>query len=217
MGHSWRLNDPQFLKGYWPLNNHAQDVSGYGNNGTWSGTTAYAEGPFGHSVGDFDGGSYVTTGTKYDIDSKPFSMGYSLKLETDGSRGGMFQRKESGTYQGVFLGKASALNIIGRVIDTSGTDLTVSYAQSLNTWVHYLIAYNNTAKTLTMYVDGKYVGSDTDGTFTGVMTISEHENMQFMSRYNGGAVVTGESSNFKFFGDICLTGDEVLELFRRDR
>lgn len=213
---SWRIqNNSPFLKFYAPLNNHARDLVG-GNDGTWT-NEAYTEGPYGRSVGDFDGSSYITTGTKYDIDGNSFSIGYCLKLETDGSRGGMFQRKESGTYQGVLLGKVSGSNIIGRVIDTSGTDLTVSYAQSLNNWVHYLITYNNTAKTLTMYADGKHVGSDTDVTFTGVMTISEHENMQFMSRNNGSAVVTGESFNFKFFGDICLTGDEVLDLWMQER
>lgn len=50
-----RLFDPRYLKGYWPLNSTADDLSGYGSNGTWSGTTAYAAGPFGKTVADFNG------------------------------------------------------------------------------------------------------------------------------------------------------------------
>src|SRR4030042_3553048 len=58
---SWRLNHPEYLVGYWPLNNYAQDVSGYGNHGTFTGTEAYVEGPWGHSVGSFNGSRYITT------------------------------------------------------------------------------------------------------------------------------------------------------------
>jgi len=49
-----RLNGPH-LKGFWRLNSRADDYSGYGNNGTWSGTEAYADGPMGRTVGVFNG------------------------------------------------------------------------------------------------------------------------------------------------------------------
>lgn len=51
---SWRLTSPKTLVAHYPLNNHAQDVSGYGNHGTFT-TEAYTEGPFGKSVGSFNG------------------------------------------------------------------------------------------------------------------------------------------------------------------
>ena len=50
-----RLSDPKFLVAHFPLNNHARDVSGHGNNGTVTGAT-YIEGPFnGRSVMRSDG------------------------------------------------------------------------------------------------------------------------------------------------------------------
>lgn len=49
-----RLNDPKFLKGYWPLNSSADDRSGYGNDGTFT-TEAYADGPFGNTVATHNG------------------------------------------------------------------------------------------------------------------------------------------------------------------
>jgi len=46
---------------HYPLNNNALDVIG-GNDGTWAGTEAYADGAYGKSVGSFNGASYINCG-----------------------------------------------------------------------------------------------------------------------------------------------------------
>lgn len=51
---SSRLNDPQYLTGYWRLNSNANDYSGHGNNGTWTGDETYVTAPWGGTIGDFD-------------------------------------------------------------------------------------------------------------------------------------------------------------------
>lgn len=57
---SLRINNSEFLKLYLPLNNHTDDVSGNGNDGTPT-SLGYVDGPFGGiGVGDFDGSSDVT-------------------------------------------------------------------------------------------------------------------------------------------------------------
>ena len=58
---SHRIRNPQYLVGHWLAGgDHADDVSGYGNNGTWTGTEAYADGTYGRSVGSFDASSLIT-------------------------------------------------------------------------------------------------------------------------------------------------------------
>ena len=212
---SWRLTHPSTAKNLWKLRNNADDSIGV-VNGTWDTLESYADGPYGHTVGNFDGTNYIDSGLKLDIDQESFTVCYFLNLSTDASRGGMFQRKEGGTYQGMLLGKNENANINARVMDTSGTDLTVSVAQSLGSWIHYLMTYDHTNKTLILYVDGKRVGSDTDGTFTGVMTTSEHQNLQFMGRKNGSGLVIGKAAMYRFFPCV-LTGDEVKQLHNLDR
>lgn len=39
---SHRIRSPRYLRGRWPLQGHAEDISGYGHHGTWAGTEAYA-------------------------------------------------------------------------------------------------------------------------------------------------------------------------------
>ena len=69
-----RLHDSKFLVGHWPLNGHAQDVSGHGNHGTWAGTAAYATGPFsGHQTASLDGKTQYMTVT--DAASLAFDTG----------------------------------------------------------------------------------------------------------------------------------------------
>ncbi len=60
---SRRLKDPRYLRAAYPLNGHAQDVSRYGNHGTWVGTEAYAA--FlknSRQAGSFDGGPFIDCG-----------------------------------------------------------------------------------------------------------------------------------------------------------
>lgn len=57
---SHRTRAVEFRIVHHPLNGHTDDVSGYGNNGDWRGTGAYAENPFGRQCAEFDQASYIS-------------------------------------------------------------------------------------------------------------------------------------------------------------
>ena len=55
-----KINNPQYLKGYWKLNSNSDDYSGNEIDGTWTGTTNYSINKFGKIIADLDGSSTIT-------------------------------------------------------------------------------------------------------------------------------------------------------------
>ncbi len=112
---SGRINSSEFLVGEWKGNNHWEDTSGHGNNGTVNGTEAYAENQFGGTFGDFDGtGDYVEVSAiapEIDLGNK-FSISVWFKADTTNA-------------DCIFCGRKDVSNRIGLSFDGSDLSATI--------------------------------------------------------------------------------------------
>ena len=207
-----RLHDPKFLVGHWPLNGHAQDVSGYGNHGTWSGTAAYATGPYnGKTVGSLNGASSIALGTV-----PGFAGGFSgftaaIWNKPTSSVAGV-QRlltREFGYTIYNFDGLLSCA-----VYKTPGGTNNRWVISSIpgfvpNVWSYCAMTFVGT--TLIVYLNGVFYASNTAST-----TEAGAQTGDFIgSNAAGSQRFTGQTHNARLY-NIALTGDEVAALYEYD-
>lgn len=165
----------------------AMDFSGNGNHGTLMNSVALASGFRNDANGAFE---FSGSDEWIDVNSKPvpasgdFSISGWFYLESDSSRGGVFQRKGSSPYNGVGLGKGASNVINFGLFDTSGNLLSAQTSQSLNTWVHYIGVYDVSEKTVNLYENGVLVDSVDNPSFTGNLDISSQLNLRIGRRDN---------------------------------
>ena len=209
-----RLHDPKFLVGHWPLNGHAQDVSGHGNHGTWAGTEAYVAGPFsGHAVASLNGTPYVSCGNvvtnlageAYSVGCqfKPTSSIVTTQAITDKLyRYSIYITGSAITYQWFNGNPGGSSNLY---------QATSSVGLVLGSWVHVMLTFDGSG-TLSCYANGALVASDSTAT-TSAGTPSTDT---LGAGSAGGSRLTGLLANSRIYS-CALSGDEVAALYEFDR
>ncbi len=217
---SRRLRDPRYRVAEFPLNNHPDDVSGYGNNLTWVGTEAYD--PFfknSRQAGEFDGASYArraiadwrsadSQGTfaawvKPSTIAKAICMISSSDEATDN-----YIIEWSLTNAGKqFLYVYEAGGVIG---SATGTEILV-----LDDWQH--IAVVSYGDSYGFYLNGQIDAVAGGGTDSGAWLgdVAERDNIVVGGLvYNSGPILEFEGvlANVQAF-NVPLTQDEVLSLY----
>ena len=79
-----RLDDPQYLKGYYRLNSNVDDYSGHGNtSGTWTGTEAYASTFWGGTGTSTSGNNdHISIGTPTTLALGNVAQSFSVWIKT---------------------------------------------------------------------------------------------------------------------------------------
>jgi hypothetical protein len=85
-----------------------------------------------------------------------------------------------------------------------GNDYAVNKTLS-NQWYHITLTYDGTTRSI--YVDGTLFASSSSG--GGLLNLDGNNYMHIGSNQNNSAPMTGSISNFKLWGGVALTADEV--------
>ncbi len=132
------------------------DTSGNGYSGTLTLGPSWTKGKIGAAL-NFDGSDdYVDFGTAAGLDLTS-SMTFSAWINSSSfaSQQRVFQRRGAGGYGFTILNSTTIRFTQFGVVDK---DITVS-ALSANTWYHVTWVFNDTADTVTVYLNGQSVGS----------------------------------------------------------
>jgi len=173
------------------------------------------EGPYGKDVMDANGSSHsLVLQQKFDINNLSFFVCYWLRLDTDGSRGGFYQRKSTSPFHGFWLGKGTTGFVQAYVIDDAGNQAFASVAQKMGAWVHYGLGYDHLTKTTTLYADGIPVNAQTTAGMTNVFTLAEHGFPTLFSRPSGG-FLNGAAFGFRFY-DALPSSEDILRIMQLD-
>ena len=217
---SSRLNNLKNLVGYWPLNNHAEDLVG-GNHGTWSGTEGYADGPQGRAAASFDGSAdYIDCGDQ-DVFDLTTAISISAWIKKEGNSTGV---STSGTIVGKELDSSK-----GYVLEIGDSDNAnpnqfrwykfglsdashTSFASVAdNVWAHIVAVYDGANSFI--YSDGELESSEAA---TGSITTNTDALRIGHAKLSGGKdnYFNGRISDVRLY-NVALTDDEVRSLFRR--
>ncbi len=209
-----RLNDPTYLAGHWPLNSHAQDVSGHGNHGTWT-AEAYAENNHGRSAGDFDGASsFITIGDipSLDFATTDFSWALWVKLDPSISQFDTLVAKRDGNNAGYRIDARSTTKVSLTLEDADGTSVTMPSDDNMNDglWHHITFAVD-AGVTIRMYVDG--VAQAFEPNLAALGDISNDASLIFGAHSELGSQFYGGMSDVRAY-NVALTEAEALALYR---
>jgi hypothetical protein len=207
LSQSWRLTSPKFLKGHWPLNNHADDVSGQGNDGTFT-NEAYVPGPFQKSVGVFDGADSMVNVSPALVGVGDISVSAMIKLDTFGEAG-------SGRIfdNGKFVFTADDINDNLRV-SSNGSTFTDSATNSIVLGSVYHVVITRTAAGLvSFYIDRELSGAADQNSGT---PEAGSVNTTIGNRANQVRTLDGKEWSVRLY-NIILTLDEVIALNRMDK
>lgn len=206
-----RLNNPKFLIGNWPLNNHADDVSGYGNNGTWSGTEAYQTNTFGKSNAYMDGGEYILNSYGA-LSGKTWTVSFLVRFDTTSIKTttSLVSQHADGVTGRMLMAYSNSTNTIR--VQEEGTTRTACALTPVIGNTYHLIFVMDAGKG-TIYINGISQTLTTDGTYAS--NIPSVPNC--IGRYNSGADTAndfhGLIGDIKCF-NIGLTGDEAEQLYQ---
>lgn len=214
-----RINNPAYLKGYWPLNSHTDDVSGNGNDGVGT-STVYVDGPFGRTVGDFNNDGYI------EVDS-------GIVGEVEELTVSLWTNKFTSSYvfskDDITLGRDFAILQLStneyRVFvngnGSFGGGQTKDYsvlAPSRATGVNHF-AFTFKSGVLSLFVNG-VEGTPTKITDNSFTTISSSvEKIWIGSTANNGASsnkATSDLSNVRIY-NVALTGEEIQQIYRLEQ
>ena len=212
---SGRLNDPKFKVLDMPLNNNAKDVSGYGNDGTWFGTEAYAEDAFGGTTGDFDRASDLTIANPTSFDfgtSTDFSLFTWIKTSLAAvSKLIIRQGTDPRWYLGIKSG-AGTQNILA-FVDDGSTLVTATSTSVVNDDEWHLVGATFTRTgDIQIYIDGEPNGAAEDMSSVGTL---DNNNPLIIGAGPGHAEdFQGQLGKTKIY-KIALTRDEVKALYNQ--
>ena len=139
-----------------------KDKAGY----YWPGTTA----------------KFLSFPSKLTFSGNSFTVSYWEHHIGRHGRGGFTQRKTTAPYNGVSMGKGGAASVNFAVIDSSGNALSYTPTEILHTEMHYAVTYNMVAKTMTSYVNGMLVDTDTNASMTNDFAEADAPATYLMSR-----------------------------------
>ena len=198
------LDDPSILVGYWKLNSNADDYSGNGNDGTWSGNETYVTTPWGATCGDFDGaGDYVST---LSVTPETGTVAFWMRLNAASAWEAFFLIAESSDEKINIEESGTAGQIVLNINSGGGgSEAYISHTVGLGNWVHLVFTFEDDRYYL--YADGLLVGLDTSGDLPDIT-----ETMKF----GGSATVQGnvDIAEARYY-DVILTADEINRLYHK--
>ncbi len=210
-----RLEDPAYLAGHWPLNSHAQDVSGHGNHGTWT-AEAYADNNKGRSAGDFDGATgLVTVGNAASMNfgATDFTWAFRFKVDPTASEFDSLITKRDDTAEGYRIDIRSTYKLSLRLEDGNGDSVVASGDDELNDGVwHYAVIAVDAGTTARMYVDGKVQAFSPDLSLVG--DTDNTADLVFGASSEATNVFTGGLSDIRAY-NVALTAAEALSLYQQ--
>lgn len=146
------------------------------------------------------GNSVITDGIDFTVEGWFF-------MTSSGSRGGVFQRREGGVFNGFHFGKGNSTQWSWSITDSSGNRIIVLAPEVLNEWAHWAGTFNSATKTVELFLNGVSVGANTNTNFTGNTDISSQNNLLIGRR---------DTAHFQGFvgevkiSDTALTTEEFL-------
>ena len=216
-----RLQDPRYLVGHWPLNGHAQDVSGHRNHGAWDAAEAYTAGPFGRQVAVFNA---TTSGIRI-LDNAVINMtGWSgvtmiawiRQLGQAENNSGRIMVK--GTIGGLLtIGDPSPRNMYG-FVNTALGDATVLKTGVLsdNVFAYQIgFTWESTTGRPQPYLNGNNIGQA--GAVRQSAISSDTGNVLMIGNSTAGdRCFNGWIWDVRLY-NIALTGSEISALYEFDR
>lgn len=191
-----------------PGHSDVQDRSGYGNHGTWSGTEAYADGPFGRSCLSMASSSIgVSDDTSIRFGTGDFSIAMWMYVNAAGTNRDILNKTGTGYYDVI---KATNELLRFRVSDGSNTaTCTSSRAIRVGSWEHAVFVCER-GDNLRLYLNGSL--DRDDGATSSIGDISNTSDMYL---FGNGAVAdwAGYGADVRFYS-CALQGDEVVSLYR---
>lgn len=212
-----RLNDEKNILGYWPLNGHADDLV-RGNDGTWSGTERYTDGPFGKQISDYNGGAdYVNVGTGASPASGDFTVSAWVDIATLGATKVIISNRENGApWTGFYLVVSVGNQLNYQLNDQSNFHVYSVGVKTLSANIlhHVCLVVDRTNDLGHLYIDGK-----ADVTNTNISAVSgsilSTQDMWIGRDAAVGSNMNGSIGNVKLY-NIALTADEIHNLFKMD-
>ena len=143
-----------------------------------------------------------------------FTITFFYQISSAGGRGGMFERKETPSYNGVTLGQGGGNDWSFSVNNgTSAVTYSATYP-TLNTWYSDVGVWDG-VNTVTFYRNGVLQGSTTGSTLGNLDTAGARGNLRIFGR-DGVSVVGGKVSNFKIYNK-ALSAAEVTQNFNAQK
>ena len=164
-----------------------KDLSGNGNDGTLVNGPSFDSANKG-SIG-FDGvNDYGDIGS-ITPDTGDFSVGFLYQITGISGRGGLFERRPDGHYNGFSLGQGGSNSWGGIISGTSNflnkIDIYFDYPLT-NTWYYDVVIYTN-GNTITGYRNGEFVDSSTGISQGNLSTEGTRTNFLIANRDNSSA------------------------------
>jgi len=204
---SWRLTSPKFLVGNWPLNGHAEDVSGHGNDGVWSGDEDYVENPFGIQAANFDGANdLINCGNDSSLDfTYNFSIAFWCIVDVTGN-GDRFYDRGVGNVGGIVVRETTTKYVFETFQSGSAETLNSNSSIIVGKPTHIVCIRHGVD--MFIYTDGEYdnVSLITDA------PVSSPDDLTLGATTGAGGDYIGKLWGVRAY-KIALTGDEVKKLY----
>ncbi|TSC59520.1 MAG: Polymorphic membrane protein, partial [Parcubacteria group bacterium LiPW_15] len=206
------LYNPSGLVGYWKLDGDTIDSSGYGNNGTWNGTSTerYAGGKVGSYSGNFNGvNDYITcNGDNVLKLESNFSISAWVNFDQLKDYGYVVLKSSGGGNISVNYRLMSGATTINGLIANGVTSNVVSGSEATNgvgagSWV--LLTFTTDGSNLKFYVDGKFK-------FSAVQTITPVGSSHAMNISNSVNGVDGQIDDVRVY-NRALSAAEIAALY----
>ena len=222
-----RLHDPRFLIAHYPLNGHAEDLTG-GNDGTWSGDESYEDNLFGIQAGQFDGtGDFINIDDLLANELASLTVGsFAFWIKpTDGTPAALQNPLAFGDTDGnaiisTRMETDGKLNL--RVRSVAGGELFQLKTDSavFKDGIYTHVICSTDAVTPKLYIDGEFPDQtfttdiDRSGWFSTVSTLDNgrigNRNVNAAGEIN---LLNGALGSLRFY-NVGLTAPEAAALFK---
>ena len=212
------LYNPSGLVGYWNLDGDAIDSSGYGNNGTWNGTSTerYAAGKVGTYAGYFNGsGDYLNCGNGASLSlTGPLTESAWVNFSMFKNYGYVFIKSAGGSTGVNYRLMTEIDKFNGMIADGTTTNaIPATYASggvTLGNWA--LLTFTADGSTLKIYINGslKYSGGQT-------ITPAENSSSMFIGASSGGVSSLGGLIDEARLYNRALSQAEIIALYNAAR
>jgi len=216
-----RINNPDFLKLHLPLNNHTEDLSGNGNDGTPT-SLGFAEGPYGLSVGDFDGvtskiemGNILDQGANdsFTISGwfRTTSTSTQIPLAKRGSRTTIADAGYS------FDLGSSARQLLFRISDGVTESLvTTQNILIFGEIIFFTVTLDRVLQTMNLFINAVAIDTSPSVDISTIGSLSNSLDLRISGADDEVDEWGGQIWNTRVY-NIAITQEEVLEIFNLER
>ena len=192
------------------------DIIGTGNTCTLVNGPSFV-GSGGTSAFSFDGtNDYASSSNIIFPDTGPFTVEIFYRITGTGGRGGIFERVESGVYNGMNFGQNAPAGVGGwdfTVASDINTGLTLAFAfPTTNLWYSDTGVYNGSNQ-ITIYRNGNYVDSFI-GTTQGNLSTNGTRSFKIANRLD--RYLPCQFNNIRIY-NRALTQQEILQNYNATR